>query len=252
MWARPRSLVIGLWFTLFPMIFIPMVFALSAMIPHQADFKKVSSEGQPASGVVTRVDTVYNITINDVHPKAVHFTYAVGGEDRQATMDTMSLDEVADWKSGQPVQIRYLGPDAVIPSLEPLDFPFYLFYFLPFFFAIFGLPFLVYCGIGARQKIQIMKYGVLQQATLLSMTPISSFGSLGFFLKTQFEAIYSFIGPTGQPLIGKSHTGDLLLLNEKKKGELIDILVVPNRPGWSQILDGPTSSQIARFPLTAV
>jgi 4-amino-4-deoxy-L-arabinose transferase-like glycosyltransferase len=236
-------MMMGLWFTLFPLIFIPMTLALAATMPHQADFQKVSTQGMQSTGTVDRVETVYNMTINGVHPERVYFRYSDAGEERLTSMDTLSIEDVSGWKAGKQVSIRYLGTEAVIPAVQPVDFPLWLFYFMPFTFVIFGLPFLIYAAFGAIKRHRILKNGMEMSAVLLSLAPVSSLG-FSFLMKTRFEAIYSFTGRSGQPVVGKSQTTDLLLLNEKKKGDEIAILALPGTETETQIIDAALAARL--------
>ncbi|HVU28699.1 MAG TPA: DUF3592 domain-containing protein [Verrucomicrobiae bacterium] len=244
LWDRPRALIFGAWFTIFPIIFlIPFSIAMAAMIPHAPNRTKILAEGVETNAEVTKIETVHNEEINGVNPRKISFRYEINGRTNLASMETLSVEETADWKPGQQIVVRYLGDAATIPSLEPVDFPWILFLLMPLFFGIFGAPFLIYCIIRARNKLKVMKFGIVKKARLLSLAPVTSFG-ISWFFKTRFEANYVFQNEKSSEVYGSSLTADLVLLNEKKKGDEIEILVLPNQEMKSLILDVPTLKRI--------
>lgn len=202
------------------------------------------SAGIQTNAEVTRVETLHNEQINDVNPRKIYFRYFVNGHTNEASMETLSVEETADWKPGQQIVIRYLGDEATILSLEPADFPWIIFLIMPLFFGIFGAPFLIYCIIRARSKLKVMELGIVKKAKLLSLAPVTSFGMSSSFFKTRFEANYVFQNDKGAEIFGSSLTTDLALLNEKKKGDEVEILVLPNEETKSVILDFPTLKRI--------
>ena len=243
LWDSPRAMMFGLWFVFFPLLFfIPFSLAMSKLTPHQPNHEKIRSAGQEAKAEVVSVETVRNVDINGVNPRRIVFRYEVDGRTKQYSMDTMPSEETSGWKPGHQITIRYLDDEATIPSLQPLEFPVFLFLLMSAVFSIIGLPFLLYGILGARRKLSIMRFGIVKNAQLLSLTPLS--GYAGWFVKTRFEATYVFRGSNGNDAYGRSFTTDLVLLNEKKKGDEIEILVLPDNEQRSQILDAPTLAKI--------
>ena len=99
-----------------------------------------------------------------------------------------------------------------------------------------GLPFLLYSAAGALQKWRLYIYGQhSNKAKLISMAPIGTFFIP--FVKSRFEIHYSFQNSVGQDVFGKSTISDLVLINEKKKGDEIDILYLPNDEKKSCVVD---------------
>jgi hypothetical protein len=244
LWDRPRSLMFGAWFTIFPLLLlIPFYLLMSAFVSHQPNHKKISANGLETNAEVIKIATVHNVQINGTNPKRVFFRYTLNGNSKQASMDTLSIDEISDWKPGRLIAIRYLGNEATIPSLEPAYFPFFIFLLVPLLFWLIGLPSLAFCIVGAKNRLKIMKLGVVKKARLLSLAPIYSlppiYSFAWWFLKTRFEATYVFQDASGNQAFGASLTTDLMLLNEKKKDDEIEILVLPTQETKSLILDAP-------------
>src|SRR5712671_3126076 len=146
LWDRPRAFMFGAWFTIFPIIFlIPFSIMMSAMTPHAPNRAKILASGIETNAEVTFVTTIHNEEINGVNPRKISFRYVVNGHTNETSMETLSVEETADWKPGQQIVIRYLGDEATIPSLESADFPWIIFLLMPLFFGIFCAPFLIYC-----------------------------------------------------------------------------------------------------------
>jgi len=239
LWYRPRALAFGAWMTVFPLIFmIPMEAMMKSTFPRQPDHARIQAEGKEASGRVRRVEPVYNTVINGVHPERVLFTYVVDGQTANGSMDTLSVDLVSGWKPGDAITVKYLNGEATIPDLQTAEFPVELFVMMPLVFGILGLPFLIYALAGALRMRRLLRLGEMRRAKLFSMVPMQSFGMWGaMFLKTRFETSYTFEGEGGKVASGSSTTSDLGLLNEKKKGDDIDILVVAGRDNETLIVD---------------
>jgi hypothetical protein len=163
-------------------------------------------------------------------------------------MDTLSVDEVADWKPGRQIPIRYLGDEATIPSLEPVEFPLTTFLMLPLNALAIGLPFLLYCGILARKRIGLMRNGILRPARLESLAESKPFPLFLFSRssRTRATATYSYLGTDGKQIKGTATTSDLLFMNEKTKGEEIEILIDPHQETKSILVDGTTLVGIER------
>ncbi len=208
----------------------------------EPDAVEISAKGQETTAEVTGIKTVENITINEVHPLKVTFHYEANGESRDGFMDTMSVDEVSGWKVGRSIPIRYLGEEATIPDLKPVDFPFFIFKAMIYAFCGIGFVALAYSLAGAFWKVAIMKNGVVRPGKLLAWVPVSS--RFTWVIKTRFEMTYSFTGINGKETFGASLTRDLALLNEKKKGDEIQVLVLPDNLKKSLAIDGPILAKI--------
>jgi hypothetical protein len=228
----------GAWLAFFPVLFlIPFSLVMSRVMPKEVDHVRIRAEGKEATARVVGVETLHNITINGTNPRQVRFTYQADGQVREGSMDTMSVETVAKWQPGQEIVIRYLGNEASVPALEPVDFPFWLFLWAPLPFMAVGVPFLLYAIAGARRQIDILRRGVAAKARFIAFAPVESRGVR--FIKTQFEVSYAYVSQSGEALTGASLTTDLALLNEKKKGDELDILVLPHQENRSLLLDGP-------------
>jgi hypothetical protein len=123
------------------------------------------------------------------------------------------------------------------------------FLFIPLIFGIFGIPAFAYAIAGALRKRRILMHGGLRPAKLLAMTPVSSFGPFGGgWFKTRFETSYAFKADDGSERFGRSLTTDLSLLNDKKRGDEVEILVLPTSDRHTLILDSKARQLLDRAP----
>jgi hypothetical protein len=235
----PRPLMFGIWATGIS-LFVFSIF--SSILPKQPDAAKIQALGATAPAEVTNISIVKNLTINGVHPRRISFRYETDSGPQQGFMDTMAADEISDWKPGHPIIIRYLGKEATIPALPPVDLR--IFQFLPLLFSLIGLATLLHCLVRAQRKTTILKAGVPRDAALFAWVPVSA--RILWFTKTRFEVTYSFPGIDGKELFGSSMTDDLALLNEKKKGDTLQILILEDNPKRSVLVDHTTLRSISR------
>jgi len=243
--ARPRSLLIGAAFTVIP-IFQIVFFTLFTRLgppglPSLSDIR-VRNEGIPARGEIVRVEVVDNLTINGVKPMRVFFRYKVDGKEREASMITDSVAEVSTWQQGRPVEIRYLDDKAILTEVPSImhGAEIYVLLMPLFSFVLFAVPFLVYAGTGIRRRYRLFKLGVVRPAKLSSFEALASYWTRQWGPSAQFKATYTYADSGGREIFGMAPSADLTLLNEKKKGNEISILVLPTDERRSTILDSPT------------
>jgi hypothetical protein len=196
---------------------------------------------------VIRVEDFRGMPSVGVQPKEVFFRYKVEGDEREASMVTSSVDQVSQWKKGRPVDVLYLDGRAVLVEVQPAQFPFPTAVFLLFALMVWlliGVPSLTYALVGIRRKYQLLKNGVVRQGKLLSFETLSSF--LSWTPTGRFRATYTYIDSAARELLDTAPSRDLTLLNQKKKGDEIDILVLPTDERRSTILDSSTERVLLR------
>jgi hypothetical protein len=247
---RPQSLSVGILFTLIP--FMQSVIFTFVMLPHfqSQDFEKIRTSGKAAHGEVTRIEDVPGFSVNGVGPKRVFFRYKADGMERDASIETVSVAEVSQWQKGRLIAIRYLDGRAEIDGLEPVTFPIPipLMVFGPAAtFVLLGFPFLAYGVTGAIRKYRLLRRGVVRPAKLLSCESQFSF-FLAWRPTARFKATYTYTDSTSRELWGSAPSTDLTLLHQKKKGDEIEILVLPNDERRSTILDSATERALAPAP----
>ena len=232
----PRAVISGVFFCIFPLLMaIPFTFLFSSLTNEEPDFDKVLNLGKDSKGIVLYKDIVSNITINGVNPIKIIYEYEVDGNKIKDSFQTMSVMSVKNWQKGEQIIVRHFDGDSIIPELEPVNFPFWIFLMIPFIFVIIGLPFLIYAVHRALKKKKLYSKGHERTAKIISMAPVGKF--IFSFFKDRFQINYSYTQFNGQEGFGKSTTTDLSLINEKAKGDEVTILFDPNNEHLNCLVD---------------
>ena len=85
----------------------------------------------------------------------------------------------------------------------------------------------------------MLRLGRPAKGRLLALAPVQVYGCGLPFFKSRFEATYVYTDSSGKDLYGQCLTTDLSLLNEKRKGDELDILILPENERKSVLLDIP-------------
>jgi hypothetical protein len=260
MQERPRSLLIGGVLIFAP--FIQVLVFLMAFSPYLGELTNpaIRSTGKSTRAEVIRVEDVRGFPVDGVQPKIVFFRYQADGVERERSMTTLSVDKVSRWQKGEPVPVLYNDKGAIIDGLEPAHLPFLavLMIISVSTEVLIAVALLVYAVLGIRRKYRLLKEGVSRQGKLIS------FEALSLFLlpeKTiarrfpeltrpestgRFMATYKYLDSPGREVLASAPSRDLTLLNGKKKGDPIDILVLLTNERRSTILDGPAERVMTR------
>jgi hypothetical protein len=260
MQERPRSLLIGAVFIFAP--FVQVFVFLMMFSPYLGELRNpvVGSTGKSTRGEVIRVEDVRGFPVDGAQPKIVFFRYQADGVERERSMTTLSVDKVSRWQKGQPVPVLYNGKGAIIDGLEPAHLPFLgvLMIISVSTGALIAVALLVYAILGIRQKYRLLKEGVSRQGELISFEALSLFVLPEKTIAHQFPeltrpestgrfmATYTYLDSAGREVLGSAPSRDLTLLNGKKKGDEIEILVLPANEQRSTILDGPAERVMTR------
>lgn len=139
---RPTLLKVGVIFSLvavFIAVFMAIVFSTLGHEVPDASYEEISARGIGTTATITNIETQYNVTINNVHPTVISYTYTDDGTYIESKFKTLSPDEVSRLKIGDPIPIRHLNGVSVITTLEPFRFPYGLFFLIPVIFLLIGL-----------------------------------------------------------------------------------------------------------------
>ena len=215
------------------------VFLLFSTVAHDANDAKIRATGKAAQGEVLRIEDTPGLTLNNVPPKKVTFRYKADGVEHEDSVTVNSV-EVSEWKKGQPVAVLHVNGQAILADVHPVAFP------IPAWLMItsivswlaVGISFLVYGLVGTQRKYQVLRRGVCRQGNLLSIETWNVFASS--FPTGWFRATYTYVDSTGREWLGVSRTRELTLANHKRKGDPIEILVLPSDERCSTLLDSAT------------
>ncbi|MDJ0707035.1 MAG: hypothetical protein QNJ46_27485 [Leptolyngbyaceae cyanobacterium MO_188.B28] len=223
---RPTALFIGVVSGVFPLfVAIQLLPVLSTLDSDKPNFTLIDKKGIEVEGVIEKKEVVANTTINGEHPIKITYTYQDNEEQKRDSIETMSLLTVSNWKVGDRIQVKYFEGDSIIPDAEPVNFPFWVFGFIPLLFSFVGLSFLGWALAGTLKKRHLYLKGEERVGKVISMAPIS--GDSMFFSKSSFRIHYAFENKNGDTSYGISVSSDLALMNEKRRGDDVSLLISP-------------------------
>lgn len=233
---RPRALFYGLFFGIFPSIIaIRFLLILLTLNADKPNFTLIDKKGIEVEGVIDKKEIVSNTTINGENPIKVTYTYQDNEGVKRDSIETMSLSTVNNWKVGDKIRVKYHEGDSIIPDAEPVNFPFWVFSLIPLIPSCVGLTFLGWGLAGAWKKRYLYSRGEERVGKIISMAPTG--GDRMFFLKPSFRIHYAFENQNGKTSYGDSVSSDIALMNEKRKGDDIFLLISPVNERVNCVLD---------------
>ncbi len=216
-------LIVGL------LAFIPVVFVNMVMdkIDQGVDYDDIYKNGTVTEGVIVSISTNSNVSINNQNPIVVTFEYLVSGRARRGTTETLDETVVNNYQIGYRVEVRYKGSDAIIVGIKPYQFPeivtniFDFMFYIPIVFLVAGLILFMIAILHARKVIQLYKYGQVQDAELVSVSPKSGSQKL-------LKVFYKFETRGGDYQLGECITFKSPSLMDKQKSDRVKIFVSEN------------------------
>jgi hypothetical protein len=200
-----------------------IVFPLLGHDVPEVDYSIINEKGETITGTITNIETQYNVKINNQHPSIISYRYLTDGKSFESKFKTLSPDQVDKMEVGDSIPIKHLNGKSIIISLAPFSFPFGMFFTIPLVFLLIGLPCLLLLIYQIRNEIQLLKFGTITEAEVISMThkpglPISKIGH-GVQIHYQYKTSYN------KTYLANGFTSDLSLLNTIKQGDVIKIFV---------------------------
>jgi len=225
---RGKFTFMGLAFILGPiLLLIPMLFVMpTTQRPSEKyDYEEIARGGTPATARITDISLVNNINVNGQSPRLITYQYTSNGQPRTDQFETFDTERASTLRPNDTLAIKVLAGESVIPSLKPYSFPrIALLASIPSLFALIGLPFLLIGALPTLRKYRLYRYGLAHTGTVQGITaqPIRTFlgGSTPSYVIS-----YHYAGSVNSQLFGESSTSDLLFVQEKKFGDLVDIFV---------------------------
>jgi hypothetical protein len=220
---KPILLVPGLIFTLIPLFIGSIFFLIYSLLDNdvpKVNYERIQRSGTRAKAVVTDIDIQQNVTINNAHPAVISYSYHHDGKETQSKYQTLDEYKVARMTTGDTIEIKYIGNDSIIETLEPISFPFEVLTTIACIFLSVGLLFLTLLFFYVRKHASLYRYGIIREAKIISI------GSSGPRLRRGINVHYQYTTSRGQSLLGESDTNDLTILG-KNQDDLIKIFVSP-------------------------
>lgn len=218
-------MLIGLPLTLIPTFVVTVLVIAFSSIGNDTpsvDFELINSKGTNKTAQITDYETQYNITINEVHPTIIYYSYEDNGQLTHSSYRVLEERKIENYEIGTRIEIKEYEGSSIIVGLKPYDFGMDFFLLFPIPFLIIGLPFLLYATFRLRSELKLYKTGELSQGKIVSMIPksglpVSNFG--------QAVIVHYEYEKNGQKIIGESITTDLSIISDKKKGDITPIFV---------------------------
>jgi hypothetical protein len=235
-------LVIGGFMILSPLILgLGLVLIINSLTAEKPSRAEILAKGQSVQGTVDDEKIVYNVTINDDHPRQIDFTYPNNGQDQKGDVWTMSHD-ADNLGAGQKIEVKYLENRAILPDYEPMFFPWWVLGCFGGLFALpvatIGLVIWVGCSIDAYKKTRLLRLGNVTRELVMAVraTPflITLFGGSKF--KITYER------PNGQ-MPGEAYTNDATFAAQTAPGTQIEMLTLPMESS-ALVLDAATRKRL--------
>jgi len=226
--SRGPAGILGLVFVLSSLLILtPMLLVISRTLtqPYERyDFAEIRRHGTPAVARITSIAPLTNVTINGENPRVISYTYPSAGGPVADQFQTLELAKLTSLKAGDTIRVNALNQQSIIPSLEPFSFPFHFFFILPGIFLLIGLPFFLIGFLPALRNYKLYQHGIAKKATVVGIST-KVISTSRHSQQKAFVVSYEYAGLTQPRLLGESLTDDLLLVQEKKFGDQVDIFV---------------------------
>jgi hypothetical protein len=200
----------------------------------KVDYDKILQEGQSAAGIITAIETQFNLTINGQHPSTISYRYNSDGTEIETKFKTMSPDQVRRLAVGDSIPVKYLHRQSIIVSLPQFEVPYILILSIPLVFFLIGFGLLLHMVYNISTRLNLYKHGKVWKAEVLSVArtqgaPISKSGQGS-------KLTYQYTGSTGRTYLATAFTSDLLPSNTLKQGDTIKIFVSPTNEAKSALI----------------
>jgi hypothetical protein len=187
-------------------------------------FSDIQKYGSEKDAKVTSLNTVRNLSINNVNPITVTYEYEDNGTMITDKSETLDIDKVSSLNAGKVIKILVYDHQSIIKDVEP--------YFVPGWIPLIPVPFFIvgiilFCLglVPALKKYSLYRTGVIKDAVI---TSIDINNNVPVLLSTKIPVSYDFLDDHQNKVHGQSESTDLLFWMQKKAGDIIKILVSKN------------------------
>jgi hypothetical protein len=189
----------------------------------EADHEKINLYGNVTSAKITGIEEQTNVSVNNQHPIVIYYSYAANDSTINAAFRTLESRKASNFKTGDQIDIKYIGDESIITGLKPFKFPLEIVYLIVLPFLVPGIICWIILFFNVRQGLKLYKYGIVKDAELIAL--ISKSRSIFSGLAPSMVLHYKYETSSGQKIIGKSITNDYAFTNTLKSGDLIKIFV---------------------------
>jgi hypothetical protein len=232
--------IIGIVLTLASLLFVlPTVIIISSALktPFEGyNFKEIEKNGIEKTAKITFIKSVNNVSINNEHPQLISYEYENNGQRIADKFETLDLEKIAAFSIGQEIKVLVNQNQSIIKGLKPFSFPTGLFLLFPVIFLLIGIPMLLVGILPALRTFNLYKTGLVKDAYLVALDTNAIVSALRFNQSVLVH--YYFLNEFGSKVFGKSTTSDLLMLKDKKAGDIVKVFVSENDGNKSCLIPG--------------
>ncbi len=222
----PPQFRLAIIFTLLPIIILfPLLITIGSLLKSPTDnydYDAIEKEGVTVQGIVTAIETKYNVRVNNQHPSVIHYTYQLQQQTHTDQFETMAPEKVSRLQAGDAVTLKVRDGQSMMIGLPPFKFPFFIFFLIPLVFLFIGIGFWIFLLVVASKEIRLYKNGNMKTARLVSISATTNRKN-----GSSYMVNYAYKDVMGQERYGASRTRDLTIVN-KSKGDPLQILVDMN------------------------
>ncbi|AMR31786.1 hypothetical protein A0256_10320 [Mucilaginibacter sp. PAMC 26640] len=190
------------------------------------DYREIKQKGTELQAAITLIHSVDNLSYNGQHPIVLSYRYDNNGTVAEDKFETLGSEKITalGLDSSKTATVFVYKNQSVVKDLDQFSFPIDTFYILPGIFLLIGIPFLLIGLIPALRVYNLYKTGLVKDAYLISMESITG-GLLATRFRQSIEVNYYYLNQVKDKIFEKSNTTDLLILNDKKEGDVIKIFI---------------------------
>ncbi|MBO6497587.1 MAG: hypothetical protein JJ978_18615 [Roseivirga sp.] len=118
---RPISATIGFLSMLIPVVIITILIIVFSSLGNDVpsvDFDQVHSKGTSKTAQVIDIETQYNISINDVHPTIIHYTYDNNGQIITSKYRVLEERKIENLEIGDDIEIKEFEGSTIVLGLN--------------------------------------------------------------------------------------------------------------------------------------
>ncbi|HNW91777.1 MAG TPA: DUF3592 domain-containing protein [bacterium] len=225
---------------LFAAIQIPTVLLIAGLFlllePRMVNDERIRAQGVTTAGTVISVELDASTSVgNDrQHPLTIRYRYRADDGERTDEMQTMDR-RVAEWPAGMEIPVRYDGDESQIDGITRFTFPWVVLLLVCGLQLPVAIVLLVPGMLTLRTRTRCHRDGMLCTAKLVSIEERSGMVfSRGLFAGSAkcnrgYRVTYVLRSSTGEAVIGRDVTRDVLLAGNRKPGDSIEVLALPGR-----------------------
>lgn len=216
--------IVGLVLIIISFLFMLFILPFSLVfngINSDYNFSAIKKHGTEKNAKIIHIKTVYNISVNEVHPIIISYKYNDNGNMKTDKFETLNSDEVTGLGVDSTVKVLVYNHQSVVKGMEPLLFPNWLF-IIPVIPFIAGAALFLIGLIPALKIYNLYKTGIIKEAIITSVGINQNTPAL---LSTKIPVSYYFLDDQQNQVSGESESTDVIFWMQKKIGDSIKILV---------------------------